>query len=459
MTAALTTTRRYHQLDPNNNYHPRLDHLPPTRTSPHHFHHHSSVSPLAHMDKLDTLELSPGKGLGLFRLGDTLWHVLDILRSRKTEVPKIEVSWDPDNAHKTAVTVHAGPVALLFPASREQRLALIHVVLGEQQHLTLTYQGQVLASRSHQLTRAGVSRALGPTFGTTGAARLSYPGVGFELAPAGGREDLVVAVNVSPREEGVLPTIEPLAQCVLKPGRGATLYIPHAVEIVLGETTSQDLLVDLGPPLRTYWKEDDRLDRVWGQERDADANGQEADTSNSCFWNYFQHGLDFLVTDGVVTKLIAYSNIPGTPQFQQYARCPWVVNSDAIELDFTSPLSSFRTHLSGATPAAAPPPSSHLTVESEGPSRTGTPAGKKKNKSRSQTPSEAPTVATTTTRAAPADVPADAMVLDRTVEGGLDGVVGMGSSQLVGFDGLIVEVDDRSGGISSVQVWWRDDDA
>lgn len=225
MTAALTT-RRYH-LDPNNKY-PRLDHLPPTRTSPHHFHHHSSVSPFVHMDKLDTLELSPGKGLGLFRLGDTLWHVLDILRSRKTEVPKIEVSWDPDvgtarpakltskNAHKTAVTVHAGPVALLFPASREQRLALIHVVLSEQQHLTLTYQGQVLASRSHQLTRAGVSRALGPTFGTTGAARLSYPGVGFELAPAGGREDLVVAVNVSPREEGVLPTIEPLTQCVLK---------------------------------------------------------------------------------------------------------------------------------------------------------------------------------------------------------------------------------------------------
>lgn len=45
---------------------------------------------------MDTLELVPGKGVGLFRLGDTLWSVLDMLRSRKTEVPKIEVSWDPD---------------------------------------------------------------------------------------------------------------------------------------------------------------------------------------------------------------------------------------------------------------------------------------------------------------------------------------------------------------------------
>lgn len=45
---------------------------------------------------MDTLELSPGFGLGPFRLGDSLWAVLDLLRSRKAELPKIEVSWDPD---------------------------------------------------------------------------------------------------------------------------------------------------------------------------------------------------------------------------------------------------------------------------------------------------------------------------------------------------------------------------
>ena len=45
---------------------------------------------------MDTLELAPGKGLGLFHLGDTLWHVLDVLRARKTDVPKLEISWDPD---------------------------------------------------------------------------------------------------------------------------------------------------------------------------------------------------------------------------------------------------------------------------------------------------------------------------------------------------------------------------
>lgn len=45
---------------------------------------------------MDTLDLSPGKAIGLFELGDTLWHVLDILRARKSEVPKLDIAWDPE---------------------------------------------------------------------------------------------------------------------------------------------------------------------------------------------------------------------------------------------------------------------------------------------------------------------------------------------------------------------------
>ena len=71
------------------------------------------------------------------------------------------------------------------------------------------------------------------------------------------------------------------------------------VEITLGLTTAQDVLLDLGPPLRKFWKEDERLDRVWGQGGGA----------GGCFWNYFQYGLDVLIVDDVVDKIIAYSNI------------------------------------------------------------------------------------------------------------------------------------------------------
>jgi hypothetical protein len=45
------------------------------------------------------------------------------------------------------------------------------------------------------------------------------------------------------------------------------------------------------------------------------------------------------------------------------------------------------------------------------------------------------------------------MTLDRIGEGGLDGVCGNMRSRLVGFDGLVVEEDLASGGISSVLIY------
>lgn len=68
------------------------------------------------------------------------------------------------------------------------------------------------------------------------------------------------------------------------------------------------MLLDLGPPLRKYWREDDRLDRVWGAPRRVPP-GHDATSPTACFWNYLQYGIDMLVVDGIVTKLIAYSNI------------------------------------------------------------------------------------------------------------------------------------------------------
>lgn len=121
------------------------------------------------------------------------------------------------NAPKSAVTVHAGAVTLLFPSSREQRLSLIHVALDTSSPLSITYEGVVLASRSHPLTRSGVARALGPTYAADGAQRLAYPGVTFELSGSG-REDAVVSLSVAPREEGVLPSIEPLLKCTIQVG-------------------------------------------------------------------------------------------------------------------------------------------------------------------------------------------------------------------------------------------------
>ena len=55
-----------------------------------------------------------------------------------------------------------------------------------------------------------------------------------------------------------------------QPNRGVTIYLPDAFEVIIGETTAQDLLLDLGPPLRKFWKEDDRVERMWGGAESTD---------------------------------------------------------------------------------------------------------------------------------------------------------------------------------------------
>ncbi len=55
-----------------------------------------------------------------------------------------------------------------------------------------------------------------------------------------------------------------------QPGQSITLHFyvppsepPSNLTIRINETLAQDLLCDLGPPLRKYWKEDNRISEVW----------------------------------------------------------------------------------------------------------------------------------------------------------------------------------------------------
>jgi hypothetical protein len=135
---------------------------------------------------------------------------------------------------------------------------------------------------------------------------------------------------------------------------------------------------------------------------------------------------------------------PGTTLFQRYARCPWTLPStESANLTYTSTLAAFTSALSpvpgdtkGYTDdnlfsAPTPAPAS-ATIE-----RPGSTSGKKKKK-KSQSPANGeqqlesqnehiPDKAESTTL--PDDADRHAMLLDRTVEGGLDGVMGLGMSR------------------------------
>ncbi|CAK5275623.1 unnamed protein product [Mycena citricolor] len=115
-----------------------------------------------------------------------------------------------------------------------------------------------------------------------------------------------------------------ISRAIVKVHEGVTLYFhpttsSEPIRIRLHESTAQDLMLDLGPPNKVHAKEDERMT--------IHATAHPRTGSESCyFYNYFQHGLDFLLSSThVVIKIIIHSNIPGSPLFQRYKRCNWEI--------------------------------------------------------------------------------------------------------------------------------------
>lgn len=159
--------------------------------------------------------------------------------------------------------------------------------------------------------------------------------------------------------------------------------------ISLSETTPQDLVAELGPPDAIYRKNDRRLSihksrpkerrqsysasptkyddivdtdhssiHTTTDESDAGddsalANEKSADLSAECFYNYFHHGFDILISyptnpsppfpnsqpendsvNGarnmdhlVAVKVLIHGNVPGSYSFNRYRRSRWIIES------------------------------------------------------------------------------------------------------------------------------------
>ena len=150
------------------------------------------------------------------------------------------------------------------------------------------------------------------------------------------------------------------------------------VAVNLSETTPQDLVADFGPPDAIYHKNDNRFSihaRNASQRRrpsvspgldphDTDQSSTQSYTDDSevdspsgaemkqseveCFYNYFHHGFDALIsfptskssrfpgTEGqrpplnssaslVVTKIILHGNVPGSYSFNRHSRSRWSI--------------------------------------------------------------------------------------------------------------------------------------
>ncbi|KAI5833855.1 UPF0183-domain-containing protein [Schizophyllum commune Tattone D] len=295
------------------------------------------------------LDVRPSEGLGMFEIGSSLWTVLDVLRGLQHIFPQVDVKYDPESTTGlTPVVLHLRPhIDLLFSA-KHQRLHTICVrrLRDSAPPLVLRYRDKVLSGKDDLLRRVDVSRTFGPTYQ---GEDLRYPGLWFSFEDDGVGEALGKGKATEDRKQEVkrifisqtLDDGQPrdaldevlecpamfgdVARAVARVHEGVTLYFypsdKRPIHVCLRETTAQDLVVDLGPPLRTHYKEDDRM-RIHSSKKTP-----EEDEEPSYFYNYFRYGIDFLISGKthVVEKIVLHTNIPGSPLFQRYKRCNWEI--------------------------------------------------------------------------------------------------------------------------------------
>ncbi|KAH8830442.1 hypothetical protein DL96DRAFT_1592908 [Flagelloscypha sp. PMI_526] len=256
------------------------------------------------------LDIRPGVGLGIFDLGTSFWEIIEMLRTMAHIYPQVEIKYDPDSSAITPLILHLRPHLDLLFSSKHQRLHTICVRKLRDAHppVTLRCSNMVLCSPEQPLTRKIVTTSLGPT----------YPGPGDDIRYPG---------DTSQDPKLQVPMDGDISRAVVKVHYGVTLHLfasSQPLSFRIGHTSAQDLMLDLGQPDRVHYKDDARM------AIHSNALGSEEEGDGGYFYNYFRHGIDFLIssTSHQVKKIILHTNIPGTPMFQIYKRCPWELESE-----------------------------------------------------------------------------------------------------------------------------------
>lgn len=205
------------------------------------------------------------------------------------------------------------------------------------------------------------------------------------------RSNLYTEVPILPRSPSLIgkstETVPDEVEEVKVFGAGRLEFVRRsapAFVMMLNETTPQDVVAELGPPDAIYRKHDRRISihatgnttsrrrpsispgldpqaldtdqssiQSYTEDSDFEADVQEGrldDRSEECFYNYFQHGFDILISlpgnksppfpgsannelpmssnaQLVVSKIFLHGNIPGSFSFNRHRRSRWVIKT------------------------------------------------------------------------------------------------------------------------------------
>ncbi|KAG0077776.1 hypothetical protein BGZ92_001779 [Podila epicladia] len=276
------------------------------------------------------LSIAPGKHLGWFRLGMSLWDIIRLLRDQAALIPVVDLKYSDENPFAADIVLRlaSNGIELRFePLS--QRLKLIKV--DDFSRLRLTYQGGEVSSTKALPTFLLAYKLFGPTYpGEFDPARhlytLSYPGLAL-VFPIPEKHMLLYQSSADlPLEfpDGTTPVAShmyiyygadwtsatpvpistlirniqesnspshqggrfgegktELERVVAKINYGVALQFAGMTPqqkclILLHVTTPQDLLADLGSPASIYYKEEDKM-KIHSDTKESVKNQDEDD--------------------------------------------------------------------------------------------------------------------------------------------------------------------------------------
>ncbi|CAO3627312.1 unnamed protein product [Cunninghamella blakesleeana] len=276
-------------------------------------------SPVKKVKRIE-LVIVPGKSLGPFRLGTSLWDTIQFLRERPLFFPKVELKYSEQDPLRNAVIISlpVNGINLWFDGSL-QRLKSIECF--DPTKVKLVYQNSDVSSSRTIPTFLLIYKSFGPTYpGEFNAQKsiytLNYPGLSFIFPIPQKHHDIYKNSSDLPMEfpDGTTPiansvylfhsqsknfesvTLPPLNKIiteincgssmkygkvgrrevesvVAKISKGIKLYFPvstqtesskekstlEEIEILLNVTPLQDILADLGKPSRIFYKEEDKM--------------------------------------------------------------------------------------------------------------------------------------------------------------------------------------------------------
>ncbi|KAI5371230.1 putative PHAF1/Protein broad-minded [Septoria linicola] len=378
----------------------------------------------------DTISVVPGHSLGFMTLGSSLHEVLTTLKDEPDRYPKIDLSMSQHLPLHTPVIVSLpeNGIRLRFDGP-DQRLRLIEVMDFDKARVA--YKGSELVKEGSTATFKRIYQLFGasypgeylpPTSARAGTYTLSWSGVAFTFplqhsawapdkdhvsllgshaaSPATfmalfegsswpeARSTLFVKTPDGPRTSAIVSQPRDALPAEIEEARisgaGKLELVRRApalpFHILLGRTTPQDLLTELGPPDAHHKRDTQAVtdqpvharprstSRSNGRahatppssysstgtdtyDTDFDSGDAEDEAAERAgretFWSYFSHGMDILVApshDGtsypeelahlprtplsssphlVVLKVIIHGNVPGSYAFNRHRRLRW----------------------------------------------------------------------------------------------------------------------------------------